>query len=141
MGYEHGYAELKPDPLFLDSQQAQVRKPHKQSRPEHYFHVPVSYMKYVAGKGLTAAALILLLEAHRRVKVGFGPLPLTAHSGKAFGLKPREIRTAREQLQKRRCSLWTVHQEHPPKGAYLLAIDPAQWTDRSHTTDFKVSRD
>ena len=134
MAYEHGYADLTPDPLCQGKGQSQVPRSHKKAKPERFFHVPVSYMKFVTGMGLTAAALILLLEAHRRMKVGFGPLPLTAHTGKEFGLNPREIRTAREQLQKHKCLQWTVYQERP-RGAHSLSVDPEQWTDKSHVTD------
>ena len=91
-------------------------------------------MLHVAGKGLTAAALILLLEAHRRVAIKFGPLPLTSHNGEQLGLNTREIRTARMQLQRHACPQWTVFREMPG-GAYKLSVDTAKWTDRSVSGD------
>lgn len=91
-------------------------------------------MQHVTGMGLTAAALILLLEAHRRVAIKFGALPLTAHTGQQLGLNARELRTARMQLQRRTCAQWVVFKEGP-RGAYKLSIDPEKWTDKSGTDD------
>ena len=84
--------------------------------------------------GLTAAALILLLEAHRRVAIKFGALPLTAHTAQKLGLNARELRTARMQLQRRSCEQWTVFREGL-RGAYKLSVDPEKWTDRSGPND------
>lgn len=138
MAYEHGYADLPPDPLCKDTDQRKIPTPRRKRAPDHYFHVPIRYTKFITGLGLTAAATILLFEAHRRVKVGFGPLPLTAHTGKTFGMNPREVRTAREQLQRHQCAQWAVYQERP-LGAYLLTVNPDKWTDGSEQGDATVT--
>lgn len=133
MTYDTSYARLPPDPLCSEPNS---RVNHRVGRKERktYFHVPTHYMQHVTGKGLTAAALVLLLEAHRRVAIKFGPLPLTAHTGQQLGLNTREIRTARMQLQQRPCEQWTVFRE-APHGAYKLSVDQTRWTDKSTTYD------
>ena len=133
MTYDTSYARLPPDPLCREPNS---RVNHRVGRKERkaYFHVPTHYMQHVTGKGLTAAALVLLLEAHRRVAIKFGPLPLTAHTGKQLGLNNREIRTARMQLQQRPCEQWAVFRE-APHGAYKLSVDQARWTDKSASYD------
>ena len=133
MTYDTSYARLPPDPLCREPNS---RVNHRVGRKERktYFHVPTHYIQHVTGKGLTAAALVLLLEAHRRVAIKFGPLPLTAHTGQQLGLNTREIRTARMQLQQRPCEQWTVFRE-APHGAYKLSVDQTRWTDKSVTYD------
>ena len=133
MTYDTSYARLPPDPLCREPNS---RVNHRVGRKERktYFHVPTHYIQHVTGKGLTAAALVLLLEAHRRVAIKFGPLPLTAHTGQQLGLNTREIRTARMQLQQRPCEQWTVFRE-APHGAYKLSVDQTRWTDKSTTYD------
>ena len=136
MTYDNSYARLPPDPLCREPNS---RVNHRVGRKERktYFHVPTHYMQHITGKGLTAAALVLLLEAHRRVAIEFGPLPLTAHTGQQLGLNTREMRTARMQLQRHPCSQWTVFREGP-RGAYKLSVDTVNWTDKSGSGDTSV---
>lgn len=133
MTYESHYARLPPDPLCSESnKQINTRVGRKERKA--YFHVPTHYIQHVTGMGLTAAALILLLEAHRRVAIKFGPLPLTTHTGQQLGLNTREVRTARMQLQRRCCPQWSVFREGP-RGAYKLSVDTVMWTDKSAIND------
>lgn len=129
MTYESHYAELPPDPLCSENNERLLSRVGRKKR-KTYFHVPTHYLQYVTGRGLTAAAMILLLEAHRRVAVKFGALPLTAHAGQQLGLNAREMRTARMQLQRRPCDQWSVFREGP-RGSYILSVDPEKWTDKS----------
>lgn len=133
MAYDNNFAQLPPDPLCSEPNQKLVPRVSRKKR-NSFFHVPTHYMQHVTGKGLTAAALILLLEAHRRVAIKFGPLPLTAHTGQQLGLNTREIRTARMQLQRRSCPQWAVFREGP-RGAYKLSVDTVKWTDKSGSYD------
>lgn len=128
MPYNSATVHLPPDPLCIDTA---VRKGTKRNKsPDRYYHLPQFYLSYAMGKGLTAAALALLVEAHRYVMVGFGPLPLSLEKTKPLGMSRRELRTAREQLQRMNCAQWNVYQEGPRK-CHMLAVDPNTWTDRS----------
>lgn len=133
MNYDNKYARLPPDPLCNENNIRIAQSAGRRKR-KGYFHVPTHYLQHVTGKGLTAAALILLMEAHRRVAIQFGALPLTAHTGQQFGLNARDIRTARMQLQRHICEQWTVYREGN-RGAYKLTVDPAKWTDKSASHD------
>ena len=133
MTYDSHYARLPPDPLCNEPHE-RLRSRVGRKRRQTYFHLPTHYMQHVTGMGLTAAALILLLEAHRRVAIKFGALPLTANTGQQLGLNARELRTARMQLQRRSCEQWTVFRESP-RGSYKLLVDPVKWTDKSGSDD------
>lgn len=133
MNYKNDYAQLPPDPLCREVGKHVIPRVGRKKR-HTFFNVPTHYMMHVTGIGLTAAALILLLEAHRRVAIEFGALPLTAHTGQQLGLNTREIRTARMQLQRRSCEQWTVFRVDG-RGAYNLSVDPARWTDKSASCD------
>lgn len=133
MTYDSHYARLPPDPLCTERNERLGSRVGRKKR-QAYFHIPTYYMQHVTGMGLTAAALILLLEAHRRVAIKFGALPLTAHTGQQLGLNARELRTARMQLQRRSCEQWTVFREGS-RGSYKLLVDPVKWTDKSGSDD------
>ena len=133
MTYKKDYAKLPPDPLCCEVSKRVIPRVGRKKR-HTYFNVPTHYMQHVTGIGLTAAALILLLEAHRRVAVGFGALPLTVHAGRQFALNAREIRTARMQLQRHSREQWTVSRKGG-RGSYMLTVDPAMWTDKSASCD------
>ena len=138
MSYDSHYARLPPDPLCREANKRINARAGRKER-KNYFYVPTHYMQHVTGMGLTAAALILLLEAHRRVAIQFGPLPLTTHTGRQLGLNAREMRTARMQLQRRTCPQWTVFREGP-RGAYRLSVDTSRWTDQSVSGDAYVNQ-
>lgn len=136
MAYKNGYAQLPPDKLVAQQGAQQIFAAKRQKR-QTYFHIPAHYIHYATGKGLTAAALILLLEAHRRVAIKFGDLPLTSHTAMQLGLSAREMRTARMQLQKHKCEQWQVTADGIRR-SFKLSVDPDKWTDRSGSSDTSV---
>lgn len=137
LAYDNGYARLPPDELCAQQGAQRISQVKRQKR-QTYFHIPAHYIHYATGKGLTAAALILLLEAHRRVAIKFGDLPLTSHTAMQLGLTAREMRTARMQLQRHRCEQWRVAADGIRR-SYKLSVDPDKWTDRSESGDTSVS--
>lgn len=137
MSYERGYVRLPPDVLCSQSTSMKISQG-KRLKRETYFHIPTHYIHHATGRGLTAAALILLLEAHRRVAIKFGDLPLTTHTAAQLGLSAREMRTARTQLQRNECEQWRVAADGMRR-SYKLSVDPDKWTDRSVSGDASVS--